>query len=84
MLNFVLGPEVRQGPTVTEVTGLNWYSFDTDIKRLYGTSTPGKYMFRRVTSNKFVTDNFFLLELNYLIQQLIQLDYTSSKRKALS
>lgn len=84
MLNYIFGPDVKQGPTITEINHVNFRNFNDDIQTAYGTSTPGRYMFRRVGSNKFVTDNFFLLELDHLITKILQSRNTWSSRKSLN
>lgn len=84
MLNYIFGPDVKQGPTITEINHVNFRNFNDDIQTAYGTSTPGRYMFRRVGSNKFVTDNFFLLELDHLITKILQSRNTWSSRKNLN
>ncbi len=81
MLHYLLGPSIKQGPTITEVSGINFRNLNDDIVTQYGTSTPGKYMFRRVNSTKFVTDNFFLLELELLIHKLLQSKNIWSNRR---
>lgn len=81
MLEYIMGTDIKEGPKTSEITGLNFRTFNDDIITQYGTTTPGKYMFRRVNSYKFITDNFFLLELEFLIQQILQSKNIWSRRR---
>lgn len=84
MLSGWFGPEleITKNKDVV-ISGINWYLFEKDLVRLYGTTTMTKYMFKRLNSRRFKTKEFFLLELNHLINKLLQLKSTRTSRKDL-
>lgn len=83
MFSGLFGPEIEVDDDKTIISGLNWRMFEQDLSRLYGTTTISKYMMTRLNSRKFEVKSFFLLELNHLITQLLQLKSTRSNRRDL-
>lgn len=81
MFGELMGPSITQTPTMIEVSGINWVDFDRDITNIYGTTVMTKYMFRRVNWRKFTTDKFFLIELTFLLNRLLQLKNIYSSRR---
>lgn len=72
MISNIIGPGLTVGPKVTEITGLNFRDFERDLKNIYSTSTMTTYMFRRASWRKITLDNFFLMEMTFLITKVLQ------------
>lgn len=75
---------VKQTGVFVHVTGVSFYNLSKDIEKFYSTALITKYMIRRETWDTIKVHNFFLVELHYLLGELLKLKTLRSRRRALN
>lgn len=75
---------VKQTGVYVHVTGVSFYNLAKDIEKFYSTALVTKYMIRRETWDTIKVHNFFLVELHFLLGELLKLKTLRSRRRALS
>ena len=71
MFNLSAGLEINKG--ICHISGVSFYDLAIDVNKFYGTSVMSKYMFQRTTWDNFKMSEFFLVEMHYVLSNLLQL-----------
>lgn len=79
----IFGVSLKKEKGRVEVSGINRYLFVKDVSNFANTSVLMKYMFKFKNRTSFVTREFFLLELHYIVVGLLNDRKTRTSRKAL-
>lgn len=82
MLNF-FGVQVKPAGVYTHVSGVSFNAFSNDIGRYYSTSLIEKYQILRESWDAFKVHNFFLVELDFIIKDLLEVKTLRSRRREL-
>ena len=82
MFNLGAGLEINKG--ICHISGVSFYDLAIDVNKFYGTSVMSKYMFQRTTWDNFKMSEFFLVEMHYVLSNLLQLRNLRSNRKRLN
>lgn len=75
---------VKQTGVYVHVTGVSFYNLAKDIEKFYSTALVTKYMVRRETWDTIKVHNFYLVELHFILGELLKLRTLRSRRRALS
>jgi len=75
---------VKQTGVYVHVTGVSFYNLAKDIEKFYSTALITKYMIRRETWDTIKVHNFFLVELHFLLGELLKLRTMRSRRRSLA
>lgn len=75
---------VKQTGVYVHVTGVSFYNLAKDIEKFYSTALVTKYMVRRETWDTIKVHNFYLVELHYLLGELLKLKTLRSRRRSLN
>jgi hypothetical protein len=75
---------VKQTGVYTHITGVSFYSIAKDIEKFFSSGLVTKYMVRRETWDTIKVHDFFLVELHYILGELLKIRTIRSRRRALS
>lgn len=75
---------VKQTGVYNHVTGVSFYNLAKDIEKFYSTGLVTKYMVIRTSWDAFRVHNFYLIELHFMLGELLKLRTLRSRRRALS
>lgn len=75
---------VKQTGVYVHVTGVSFYNLAKDIEKFYSTSLVTRYMCRRETWDTIKVHNFYLVELHFILGELLKLKTLRSRRRSLN
>jgi hypothetical protein len=75
---------VKQTGVYVHVTGVSFYNLAKDIEKFYSTALVTKYMIRRESWDTIKVHNFYLVELHFLLGELLKLKTLRSRRRSLN
>lgn len=84
MLMNLFSVGVKQTGRYVHITGVSFNALSTDIQKFYSTSLITKYMVRRETWDTVKLHNFYLVELHYILGELLKLRNLRSRRRDLA
>ena len=75
---------VKQTGVYVHVTGVSFYNLAKDIEKFYSTSLITRYMIVRESWDTIKVHNFYLVELHFILGELLKLKTLRSRRRSLN
>lgn len=77
---FTFGPSIVESGSFYVINGINVFQFQADLKTAYGTTVIANRVIKRLSSTRFKIHKFFMVELTWLLEDMVNNQNKSKQR----